>query len=264
MPAHGGSPGVSSIEIERAIIYMVNQSGGHWIEPLGGATPTVVRTSEKIVQSQCSTCHESGAYGAPKIGDRAAWIPRLRTGLDRLVASAVHGHGAMPARGGLPDLSDQEIRGAILYMFNYGLPATPAPAAAPSLPEDPNHKLIAGTDIYFGMVPAERMRAALAGAGQTTAGRTDIPSGKGYYHLNISLADNKSKVPVTDADVKVRVSDGMTTNESKTLGLLAANNVVSYGSFFRLSSGNSYNITAEIRRPGVARTMEAKFKFNAP
>ena len=84
-----------------------------------------------------------------------------------------------------------------------------------------------------------------------------------YYHLNISLADNRSRVPVTDAEVNVRVSDGM-SSETKSLGLVAANNTVSYGSYFRLSSGNAYNITAEIRRPGVAGIIEAKFRFQAP
>src|SRR4249919_715896 len=69
MPAHGGNTGVSDIEIERAVIYMVNRSGGKWIEPVGGATPTVLRTSEAIVQNQCARCHQEGLNGAPKIGD---------------------------------------------------------------------------------------------------------------------------------------------------------------------------------------------------
>ena len=165
----------------------------------------------------------------------------------------------MPSRGGLPDLSDAEIRGAIVYMFNYGVPpvAPPAPVAA----ADPHHKVVSGTDIYLGMMRAESMRAAYAGA--RSSDKLDIPSGKGYYHVNISLADSKSQAPVTDAEVKVRVSDGM-TSETHTLGLLAANNTVSYGAFYRFSSGSAYNITAEIRRPGVPGTIEAKFDFKAP
>jgi cytochrome c5 len=259
MPAHGGNTGVSDIEIERAVIYMVNRSGGKWIEPVGGATPAVMRTSEAIVNNQCAKCHQEGLNGAPKIGDRPAWIPRLKNGLDKLVASAIHGHGAMPARGGLPDLSDQEIRGAIVYMFNYGVPpaAPPAPVAA----ADPHHKVVSGTEIYLGMMRAESMRAAYAGA--RSSDKPDIPSGKGYYHVNISLADSKSQTPVTDADVKVQVSDGMTT-ETHTLGLLAANNTVSYGGFYRFSSGSAYTITAELRRPGVPGAIEAKFDFKAP
>ena len=259
MPAHGGNSGVSDIEIERAVIYMVNRSGGKWIEPVGGATPAVMRTSEAIVNNQCAKCHQEGLNGAPKIGDRPAWIPRLKNGLDKLVASAIHGHGGMPARGGLPDLSDQEIRGAIVYMFNYGVPEVPPSPPAPAL--QPNHKVIAGTDIYLGMISAESLRAAQA-AGKGAA-QAEIPSGSGYYHINISLVDNKSQVQITNATVKLKVSDGM-RSDTKTLELVAANNAVSYGSFFQLSAGNSYNITAEIRRPGVASEIEAKFAFKAP
>lgn len=259
MPAHGGSSGVSDIEIGRAITYMVNQSGGNWVEPLGGGTPAVVRTSETIVGSQCARCHQAGLDGAPKIGDRPAWIPRLRKGLDQLVASAVHGHGPMPARGGMPDLSDQEIRGAIVYMFNYGMPPTPSPA--PAAAPDPRHKVVAGTDVYLGMIRAEAMRAAQAKSAD--AAKIDIPSGKDYYHVNISLTDNKSQVPVTDAEVKVRVSDGMTI-QTRPLDLVAANNAVSYGGYFRFASGNAYTITAEIRRPGLANTIDASFEFKAP
>jgi cytochrome c5 len=259
MPAHGGNTGVSDIEIERAVIYMVNRSGGKWIEPVGGATPAVMRTSEAIVSNQCAKCHQDGLNGAPKIGDRPAWIPRLKNGLDKLVASAIHGHGGMPARGGLPDLSDQEIRGAIVYMFNYGVPEVPPSPPVPLL--QPNHKVIAGTDIYLGLISAESLRAAQAAA--KGAAQAEIPSGRGYYHINISLVDNKSQVQITNATVKLKVSDGM-RSDAKTLDLVAVNNAVSYGSFFQLSSGNSYNITAAIRRPGVASEIEAQFAFKAP
>jgi len=135
----------------------------------------------------------------------------------------------------------------------------PPPAAAP----DPHHKLVSGTDIYLGMMRADAIRAAQAGAQKDGAPKVDVPSGKGYYHVNLTLVDNKSQVPVTDAEVKVRTSDGMNT-ESKTLGLVAANNVVSYGNYFRFSSGNAYNIVAEIRRPGVPGTIRAAFEFKAP
>jgi cytochrome c5 len=133
MPAHGGAAGTSDLELERSIVYMVNRSGGSWIVPTDKDAPMVVRASEAIVRGQCARCHQSGAHGAPRIGDRAAWAPRMAHGLNALVASAVHGHGPMPARGGKPDLSQEEIRGAIVYMFNYGLPSVlPAPDAAAS------------------------------------------------------------------------------------------------------------------------------------
>ena len=65
-------------------------------------------------------CHDTGVGGAPRIGDRADWTPRIKRGLDAVVASAIHGHGAMPPRGGMADLTDAEIRSAIVYMFNAG------------------------------------------------------------------------------------------------------------------------------------------------
>lgn len=256
MPAHGGNAGVSDLEIERAITYMVNQSGGRWVEPIGGATPALLRTSQTIVDGKCASCHTTGQDGAPKIGDRPAWVPRLSKGLDKLVASAIHGHGPMPARGGLPDLSDQEIRGAIVYMFNHGLPEPP-PLPAPQ-PKDPFHRVSAGTDVYLGLMSADSLRRSGA-----LDPRTAIPPGKGQYHLNISLADQKSQVPVTDAEVTVKVSDGLST-QTKVLDLVAAHQSVSYGSFFRLDSGNTYQIVAAVKRPGMSTPVEARFDFKAP
>ncbi|HEX7273091.1 MAG TPA: c-type cytochrome [Casimicrobiaceae bacterium] len=120
MPAHGGNPGLTDTEIERAITYMVNRSGGHWTEPVSRVSKTPDRTGKEIVETQCVKCHGTGVDGAPKIGDRAAWTPRVKQGLDVVVSSAIHGHGAMPPRGGMADLTDAEIRSAIVYMFNAG------------------------------------------------------------------------------------------------------------------------------------------------
>jgi cytochrome c5 len=257
MPAHGGAAGVSDLELQRAIVYMVNRSGGTWIEPTDKNATTVVRTSEAIVRKQCAQCHQPGTQGAPKMGDRAAWTPRLAKGLNVLVASAVHGHGPMPARGGMPDLSDEDIRGAIVYMFNYGLPSVqPPPIAMP----DPHHQLVAGLDVYFGLKDAESLRSA---QGRPGAPKLDIPSGRGYYHVTVALADNQSRKSVGDAEVTMKVSDGMSA-ETKTLAALTANNAVSYGNFFKFSSGTAYNITTEIKRPGVPGTAIARFEYRAP
>ena len=70
MPPHGGNPGLTDIEIERAITYMVNQSGGHWTEPISRTRAAAARTGEQVVSLQCAKCHETGAGGAPKIGDQ--------------------------------------------------------------------------------------------------------------------------------------------------------------------------------------------------
>lgn len=120
MPAHGGNPSLSDVEIERAITYMVNQSGGHWAEPTDKTRRTADRSGEEIVKAQCIKCHGTGVGGAPRIGDRAAWIQRAKLGLDAVVRSAIQGHGPMPPRGGMADLTDTEIRSAVVYMLNYG------------------------------------------------------------------------------------------------------------------------------------------------
>jgi cytochrome c5 len=118
MPPHGGNLTYTDTEIERAITYMINQSGGHWTEPVSRATPAAERTGKQIVQARCVNCHATGVGGAPKIGDLAAWIPRVKPGLDVVVRSAINGHGPMPPRGGMADLTDAEVKSAIVYMMN--------------------------------------------------------------------------------------------------------------------------------------------------
>jgi cytochrome c5 len=80
------------------------------------------RSGEQVVQIQCAKCHQTGVGGAPRLGDRKAWIPRMKPGLDSVVASAIRGHGKMPARGGMADLTDSELRNAIIYMFHTAVP----------------------------------------------------------------------------------------------------------------------------------------------
>ena len=158
-----------------------------------------------------------------------------------------------------PYLEREDIRHATLYMFNYGLPAVTPPPPVPAA--DPHHKLVSGLDVYFGMMRAEAMRSAQTD--KSGAAKLTVPSGRGYYHLNISVEDNKTHAPVTDAQVTMQVSDGMRV-ETRTLERLAANNAVSYGNFFKFSSGTAYNITAEIKRPGTPGAVTAKFQFKAP
>lgn len=117
MPPHGGVLSLNDTEMKRAITYMVNHSGGSWIEPIDRLTPPAVRTGEQVVRMQCAKCHDAGLNGAPRIGDKDAWIQRARLGLDSVTRSAIHGHGAMPSRGGMADLTDAEMRSAIAYMF---------------------------------------------------------------------------------------------------------------------------------------------------
>ena len=78
------------------------------------------RSGKEVVDAQCSKCHREGKGGAPKIGDRDAWIQRLKKGLDATVSEAIRGHGGMPPRGDKADLTDREVRNAILYMYYPG------------------------------------------------------------------------------------------------------------------------------------------------
>jgi cytochrome c5 len=120
MPPHGGQPTLSDVEIRRAITYMVNESGGSWIEPVSKASRPAERSGAQIVRVQCSKCHQDGIGGAPKIGNREDWIPRMKEGFDAVVRSAINGHGGMPARGGMANLTDSELRSAVIYMLNQG------------------------------------------------------------------------------------------------------------------------------------------------
>ena len=71
---------------------------------------------EKIYNQACMACHRSGVAGAPKFGDKAAWAPYVATGMDTMIELAIKGKGAMPARGGLMNASDNDIASAVHYM----------------------------------------------------------------------------------------------------------------------------------------------------
>jgi cytochrome c5 len=64
----------------------------------------------------CFACHDTGAAGAPKHGDKAAWAPFVATGLDTMVQNAIHGVGAMPPRGG-SQATDAEMKAAVQYIM---------------------------------------------------------------------------------------------------------------------------------------------------
>lgn len=109
--------------------------------------PHVDKSGEEVVGAVCSACHGVGALGSPKIGDKAAWGPRIKQGYETLIQHALSGIRQMPARGGNPDLTDGEIANAVAYMANKGganftPPAAGAtgaavPAAAPAASATP-------------------------------------------------------------------------------------------------------------------------------
>jgi len=89
-----------------------------------------LKSGEDVFKGQCAACHASGAVGAPKFGDSAAWGPRIKTGYPALLNSALKGKNAMAAQGG-GEHDDVEIGRAVVYMANAAGAkfADPAPAA---------------------------------------------------------------------------------------------------------------------------------------
>lgn len=259
MPAHGGDPKLSDIEIARAVTYMVNQSGGNWVEPASPEDLAVELTGEQVVKAQCSQCHAEGVEGAPKIGDLKAWVERMKLGLPYLVGSAIHGHGGMPPRGGRANLTDTEIRSAILYMFNPAGSPPHASLATASPVEDPNHRSVGGVEIYLGFMPADRILALPTGAPER-AMHGGVPRRRGYYHVNVTLLDEKSQTPINDAQVQMQFNWPGMTGVPINLEPMSIGGGGSYGYYVRPQPGTWYVITLEISRPRATQTVEAKFQ----
>ena len=114
------------------------------VEIRDASAPAVQRTGEQVYAAQCSACHTAGVAGAPKLGDVALWSPRIKTGYDSMLNSALKGKGAMAAQGG-GDFSDHEIGRSVVYMVNKSggkleEPKAPeaAASAAPAAASAPN------------------------------------------------------------------------------------------------------------------------------
>lgn len=87
------------------------------------AAPAAAKlTGEQVYNAACFACHAAGVGGAPKMGDAAAWKPRVAAGKNTLYKHALEGlqgtSGFMPPKGGRVDLSDEEIKGAVDFMVS--------------------------------------------------------------------------------------------------------------------------------------------------
>ena len=71
-----------------------------------------------IVDQACALCHRSGMMSSPKLGNAADWAPRIEKGIETLYDHAINGFNMMPARGGKPDLSDDDVKAAVDYMLS--------------------------------------------------------------------------------------------------------------------------------------------------
>ena len=206
------------IEVARAVVYMANRSGGKLKEPeVAAARPAAAkfgeRTGEQVVAAACGKCHDTGQGGAPRLGDWTAWKRRVEMGLAKLTEAAIKGHGGMPARGGMAELSDAEVRRAIEHMFNVGKRSAPAlEVAAAAAPAAAKVDAAAGKKLYdSACMPCHA--TGVAGApklGDKTAWATRIQAG--VDALTASVIKGKGAMPpkgaaptATDAELRAAV-----------------------------------------------------------
>ena len=144
MPPKGGNPELPDDEVHAAVVHMVNAVGATWKVPPPGSIPsapaatTATAPSTAIVpvtipppaaaapagkldgkgvyDTACAACHAAGVAGAPKLGDKSAWAPRLVAGKDTLYSSSLKGKGAMPPKGGQLQLTDDAVKSAVDFM----------------------------------------------------------------------------------------------------------------------------------------------------
>ena len=95
-----------------APVAMVKEAGSASAE----AAAPAAKSGKDIYAASCFACHGTGAAGAPKLGDKAAWSARIAQGMSTLVSVATNGKGAMPAKGGNPALSDADMQSVVEYM----------------------------------------------------------------------------------------------------------------------------------------------------
>jgi cytochrome c5 len=108
-------PAAGAVNVEKSVAQRIEKVGRVEIRDANRE----LRSGEDVFKAQCTACHTAGVAGAPKLGDSAAWAPRIATGLEALVNSSLKGKGAMGAQGG-GDFEDLEITRAVVYMANAG------------------------------------------------------------------------------------------------------------------------------------------------
>ncbi len=119
MPARGGDPDLSDLEVARGIVHMTNAAGANFqavlkreVEP----SAAELARGKMVYAENCASCHDDGVTGAQKLSDAAAWAPLLKEGKDYLYNAAINGSFGGPAKGGNDKLSDADTRMAVDYM----------------------------------------------------------------------------------------------------------------------------------------------------
>ncbi len=186
------------------------------IQPFGVAlavdpnAPRVERSGEQVYNEVCSACHGTGALGAPKFKDAAAWGKRIAQGYDTLLTHAIKGFNKMPARGGDPDLTDLEVARSVVYMTN----AVGANFEAVLKKEpEPTPEILARGQAVYAQVCARCHDTGLTGAQKltdTAAWDTLIKQGKEYLYKaaiegTLGGPARGGNDKLSDADVKAAV-----------------------------------------------------------
>jgi cytochrome c5 len=155
---------------EQAVAQRLQKIGS--VEVKDTSDPASLKSGKDVYAAQCTACHAAGVAGAPKSGDAAAWAPRIKTGYEALLTSALKGKGAMGAQGG-GDFSDVEIGRAVVYMANQAggnLPEPKAPAApAAAAPADAAPAAAAAPAPTAAATPAPAAAPAAPAAAVATA-----------------------------------------------------------------------------------------------
>lgn len=84
---------------------------------MGFGSGAMAADGKAVYEATCVACHAAGVANAPKLGDKAAWAPRVATGKAALLASVKAGKGAMPPKAGNAALTDADITAAIDFML---------------------------------------------------------------------------------------------------------------------------------------------------
>jgi cytochrome c5 len=129
MPPKAGDASLTENEIHNAVVLIANQAGAKFKEKPAAAPaqqqaaasqaqakPGAAADGKAVYDKVCFACHAQSVAGSPKIGDKAAWAPRLKQGTDTLMQSVIKGKGAMPPKAGNPSLTDAEIRAAVEFL----------------------------------------------------------------------------------------------------------------------------------------------------
>jgi cytochrome c5 len=183
-------------EDEQHVLERIKPVGTVVLAEAGAASGNL--SGQQVFAQVCKTCHETGLAGAPKVGDKAAWAPRIAEGENTLVQHAIAGYqgktGVMPPKGGNPDLTDDEVHRAVVYLADQAgatwkepastqtasaaPPAAAAPAAAPA-PAAPAPAATAATTTAAPTAGAAS--APTAGAPAATATASAGGEGKAVY-----------------------------------------------------------------------------------